>query len=250
MTNSSAGQSKERWRGWEAAHANLIVDSVNALRDDQGLTIRDLVVRLDEFGWPVGVATLNGILSGRKRTSFSVGEVYAFASALQVPPAYLLLGMPYASELSMSPSAELPMPLVDAYDWLTGNQSDGPFDSLRNYNRFLRTVVWQNALQHVFPNFDAAKLDREFAGPVISGVLLREAIWDLMEVRAEFVRSGGKLESLPLPEALLAFEKDWSKAQDAELPIVGLSSDVEIQRARSYVRESLPRRAMETDGEH
>ncbi|WP_270353256.1 hypothetical protein [Microbacterium testaceum] len=104
---------------WERAYARRVVDAINQIRGRLGLSIPALRTRLSEVGWDMGLDTLNGILSSKKRKAFTVGETLCFASALRVPPEFLLLGMPLASELPTSPFAPRAS-VPDALHWFRG----------------------------------------------------------------------------------------------------------------------------------
>lgn len=88
---------KSDWARFEREWTAQIVHSINFVRSQQGLTVKDLALRLRSLGWPVSDATLSGMLSGNKRTSVSVAELTIFARALSVAPLYLLLGLPTAT---------------------------------------------------------------------------------------------------------------------------------------------------------
>lgn len=87
------------WKAFEAEWTNAILDSVTYLRERADITVKQLGARLRLVGWQVSDATLSGILSGRKRTSISVAEMFAFARALDVTPTFLLLGLPKLANL-------------------------------------------------------------------------------------------------------------------------------------------------------
>lgn len=88
------------WNEWERERTGLVVASINAVRIERGMTVKALRDRLEELGWKVSLPTLNGMLSAKKRGSISVAEVEVIARALEVPPAYLVLGLPQRNPLS------------------------------------------------------------------------------------------------------------------------------------------------------
>lgn len=142
---------------WEAEHSIRLVDSINALRERYGWTIPRLRNELAPFGWAPSLETLNGILSARKRKSFTVGEVFAFARALKVSPTYLISGLPLGSALPEGPV--LPDPdVVSAFTWITdaelhimGGSALGTF---AKYAEAMNYARWHNALWMVAPGRD------------------------------------------------------------------------------------------------
>jgi hypothetical protein len=137
---------------WESEYALRVVHSVNELRNFMGLSIPALRDRLEEVGWKVGLDTLNGILSTKKRKSFSVGEIFSFASALRVPPEFILLGLPSAEDLPESPM--LPDASVSgALRWLRGASDSvlrGSYlNPLETYARLLADIRRENAIWHL-----------------------------------------------------------------------------------------------------
>ena len=88
------------WSEYEKGWTRQIIASVNAVRGEIGLTVKELRERLVNVGWSVSVANLSGMLSGDKRGSISIAEIAAFARALNVNPLYLVMGLPFADRVS------------------------------------------------------------------------------------------------------------------------------------------------------
>lgn len=261
---SEARDAKTVWREWEQGQANILVDCINSLRDQQGLTVKALSERLIDFGWPVGLGTLNGILSGRKRSSFSYGELVAFAQALSVPLAYLLIGMPVSALQRQHPDADQGIPPVVSLNRFLGDRSQirgeeffGPkenvaidektwadahetLDALRDYARALRTVIWQNSLQIGFSEMAGSDvLERVFPNWMLSGGALREELHRLAEIRNEYVLRTGSADHLPLPPALHPVDERGFTAHSLELPIVDLSSVEDLSSARNFIKRMI-----------
>jgi hypothetical protein len=137
---------------WDRAYALRVVSGVNALREYFGLSIPGLRERLVEAGWPVSVETLNGILSARKRRSFSVGEILCFARAFDVPPEFVLLGLPSSDDLPGPPLLDHPS-VADTLRWMQGRNNSvyvgSPLSVLERYARILAELRRQNAVWEI-----------------------------------------------------------------------------------------------------
>lgn len=121
----------------------MVVDSVNRLRSASDVTVNDLAGRLAGVGWPVSQATLSGILSGHKRGSISVTEILAFARALEVPPVYLMIGLPNRASVPESPIfATGSTDVGSVAGWITGRTRTPSTPALRR-------VFSQNAVENV-----------------------------------------------------------------------------------------------------
>lgn len=116
---------KSDWARFEREWTAQIVQSINFVRSQQGLTVKDLALRLRSLGWPVSDATLSGMLSGNKRTSVSIAELTVFARALSVAPLYLILGLPTASELPEHKTWNSHNDVYGVAAWFTGVR--GPY---------------------------------------------------------------------------------------------------------------------------
>lgn len=113
------------WAAFEREWTGVIIESVNEIRAALGITVKELGERVRKAGWPVSDATLSGMLSGNKRSSISIAEIAAFGSALDVPPLYLILGLPKTSELPDSALWPLPTPdIYDVWSWFNGMRLD------------------------------------------------------------------------------------------------------------------------------
>lgn len=251
MTTQPPVDAKETWKRWEAGQADLVVESINELRESQNLTIKDVAQRLGDFGWPVSTSTLLGILSGKKRTSFSTGEILAFASAVNVPPLSLLLGLPAAQGYPMAPGDVRSSTNLDRFEWVTGGRHYAPelvdtevekavwdlasteLTEMRQYAHALRTARWQNSILSVANEFDAHDLEKVLPDWMLSGSALREAVDDIHDI---YVR----LRGLPVPRELadIISGPEFDPA-DVSVPIADLNSPAEIQRARDFVKDNL-----------
>jgi transcriptional regulator with XRE-family HTH domain len=251
MTTERPVDAKEAWKRWEAGQADLVVAAINELREDQNLTIKDIAQRLGEFGWPVSTSTLLGILSGKKRTSFSTGEIFAFAAAVNVPPLSLLLGLPAADGYPMTPVSALPSANLDRYEWVTGIRHYAPdlidtevaegawglasteLAEMRQYAHALRTARWQNSILSVANEFDARGLEKVFPDWMLSGSALRQALDDMWDIY-------GRWPGLPVPQdlAVIMSEPEFDPTV-VPVPIADLNSLAELQRARDFVKENL-----------
>ena len=65
-----------------------VVANVERLRQDQGMSLRDLSVRLGQFGRPTLPSVLHRLINGGRRVD--ADDLVAFAKALGVSPADLL----------------------------------------------------------------------------------------------------------------------------------------------------------------
>lgn len=253
MTSRENVENKDAWKQWESEQADQVVDSINRLRDFQGLTMKDMALKLREFGWPVSDNTLLGILSGRKRTSFTLGEVQAFASALNVPPLYLMMGLPVAAGCRVSPLHAETASSVERYQSLTGGPgwSGRPGEdaytsgvmaattlgNLRRYAHAMQILRWQNSLSLAFRDFDDSRLEKVFPDWMLNGDALRDSLGDVKEVREQ--EFGEEIKGFPLPEALAFVDQAEFDPESVALPIVGLTSADELQKARAFVRKEL-----------
>jgi hypothetical protein len=135
---------------WEREHAMRVVASINATRDRLGWTIPTLRGELVKLGWNISTETLNGILSAKKRGSFSVGEIFAFARALGVAPIFLLLGMPDGSDLPAGPLMADEPDIASAYQWIADAEvrvlDSSPLALFARYSEHLTLTKWHNAL--------------------------------------------------------------------------------------------------------
>lgn len=94
--------SKSEWDDFEKRQTGEIVKRIDLYRRRREMTVEDLARKLDSLSWPVSLSTLNGILGGKRR-SISVAEMFVFARALGVSPAYLLLPIETNGEAELSP---------------------------------------------------------------------------------------------------------------------------------------------------
>lgn len=136
-------------KNWEAEYADRLVDSINVLRERYGWTIPRLRTELTSYGWSPSLETLNGILSAKKRKAFSVGEIFAFARALNVSPTYLMAGLPLSAPLPggpLLPEADV----VSAYSWVTDTElhivGGSALGTFRHYAHAMNYAKWHNAL--------------------------------------------------------------------------------------------------------
>lgn len=233
MTSEPAEGSQDL-RAWEKAYSDRIVASVNAVREWRGLTIRELAEKLSAAGWAVSLDTLNGILSSKKRSSFSVGEIFVFARALEVPPAFLLLGLPSAHNLPAGPM----LPGFDAtnvggYLWIADAgfhpSRGGYMGLLPRYAERLDFAMWQNALWLTAGGEHDQIRDT-----------LQEALGELLHTRnrwGEAAASGYATPELPpLPEAISHLEghDPWSGRPQISQPLQGFSTPAHVEEAAQY----------------
>lgn len=220
-------------RAWEAQHARLVVDSVNAVRNARGMTIRDLATALEGLGWPVGLSTLNGILSARKRQTFTVAEVLAFARAIDVSPLTLLLGIPVTDRLpegSVLPDDARSS--VAALRWAIGQTPDGqrrddPAATLAAYSEALSLVMRRN--EDLLAAIGAAGESADGEHWLLKRGL--RYVWsEVLELRG---RSGVRFPALPDP--LAAFED--VPPDELPVPVAGFADEArvsaEVRRLRS-----------------
>lgn len=137
-------------REWEAEYTGRLVDSINTMRKRHGWSIDQLRGRLAEVGWELSIDTLNGILSARKRKSFSVGELFAFSRALLVSPTYLMTGLPSVEPIPSGPMFPgFHSSVTDVYTWVTDGElhilGGSYIAQFGQYARRLEDARWQNA---------------------------------------------------------------------------------------------------------
>lgn len=255
--------SKENWRGWETEYTNTVIASINSLRGMHGLTVKELAARLEFFGWPVGVATLNGILGGKKRTSITVGELLLFARALNAAPLYLLLGLPDADRI---PEGRVFSPegsgVVEMYQWLSGNVGGvlhHPFpadadDAERNgwyvnhftehalgdmgeYAQLLKIIKRQNAVLIAAGRFKTADVRKALPAWIWSGEALRDAL-DKLRVIRDHHRG---VQGFPLPDLRegLEFIDEGVDTWTMQVPLPDFSSSEDVELAWKYVADSV-----------
>ncbi len=137
---------------WERQYALRLVESVNTLRLRYGWSIPKLVEKLGEVGWTVTKDTLNGILSTKKRRSFTVGEVLCFARVFEVPPEFLLLGLPSMADLPRSLVLENPT-VIETFRWYRGHSESvfvaSHLDPLVHFSHWLRELERENAIWYI-----------------------------------------------------------------------------------------------------
>ncbi|TFD22129.1 helix-turn-helix transcriptional regulator [Cryobacterium sp. TMS1-13-1] len=253
-------QARAEWKAWEKATTGQTVDVVNRLREAQGLTIKQLSVKLASFGWPVDLATLNGILGSKKRASLSVGEVYALARALSTTPLYLMLGFRAQGSIETGRVFDdLPLNNVDLMQWMMGSSpfadtkflsedmqrasdeektyvnTGGAVYGVFIYGNVMRAVLWQNALLVELARIEEVGIRHE--------TLIRQArerlvsgLESILAIRFDF--NEHDLAPLPpLPDALVPIEADIDlDLNEIDLPIDGLVTDDLARAARPAVR--------------
>jgi hypothetical protein len=262
MQDVNSQSSKEEWKAWESELANRIVDSINAVRNARDMTVKVLSERLEYFGWPVGLATLNGILSAKKRASFSAAELMTFGRALNVSPTYLMLGLPFASELPEGRLLGEQKGLVEVFAWMTGkgNMEPHPDDTLvrdvenmayvvdaisrhslsdlAEYHHSMNMLLWQNSLLQVLPKFDPEVMAKILPPYLLNG----DAFFDGVNGVSSIRDSNRKLEywgvQFPALPPQLQFLDD-AEVVEFEPPIVGLNSPDELERARAFLQDKL-----------
>lgn len=238
MTTSGARDLKD----WEAEHADRIVTAINQLRDRYGWTIPRLGVELALFGWEPSRETLNGILSGRKRKSFSVAEVFAFARAFRVSPSYLLAGLPDATDLPAGPLVPQ-RDVASVFDWVSDREfralGGSPATVLVKYAEHLGMARWHNALWCVAP-------ERFVGGSLVESlklIALERERW------RDYADNGFHVPSLPaLPPELVEMGLDEWQGGDPNVlyrslrsvlvdPLpASFSGDELMEEARHYVK--------------
>ena len=224
----------EEWKRTERELADMTVDTVNALRNTRGFTIKDLAERLGDYGWPVSVATLTGILSGRKRGSFSIAETMAFARALNVSPTYLILGLPSHESMPASDLFGSEHDIGSIAAWFAGEHTmqphpdddisaenksreyfaealarQGLHDVLR-HTHMLRVIRWQAAQLVAASKFRPEEISRILPSAVLDQTFLWDAINMLSSTRQGQARLDGiwSIQLPPIPEWLRFIEID------------------------------------------
>jgi hypothetical protein len=224
-------------KDWEREYANRIVDSINTLRERRKWTIPRLREELASNGWSVSVETLNGILSARKRGAFSVGEIFAFARALDVSPLYLMNGLPASDPLPEGPL--LPdSDVVSTYEWLFDSQQrilDGSaIGFMPEYAKAVSLAKWHNALWLA----SDGRYGKEYLAQDIAEIARLREQW------REYDAPRWNVPKLPpLPDALAGLDDGPSRLPTRSAPWVELSGDAWMQTARDYVSRMDARRA-------
>lgn len=253
---------KDDWRAWERNYSAQIVRGVNALREELGLTIGQLAVRLAEYGWPVDTGTLTGILSANKRASISVAEVFALARALSTHPLYLMVG--HEDDLGLpagGPLADAPMTESAAIAWIVGD--DSPLSihersrdlyvaaqtarasrAVRDLGNAVRKFEAQNAIVHLLPIVDEGKALRDVRA-VYTEANLRWVLVDIRAILNDSFRSGEPDDDNLRPRAhlspLLEAAALAVSLDDVKLPIEGLVTGTREAFARRYLENELAR---------
>lgn len=271
MQNHDEGMARKvEWKAWEKSITGQIVDSVNNLREVQGLTIKHLNVRLAAFGWPVDLATLNGILGSKKRASLSLGEIYAFARALSTTPLYLMLGIPV--HVNMAPGKvfnDNAISNVELMQWLMGDnpfppspliaqdnmaaaqdqeayiRTSGDVYSLFSYGETLRALKWQNAILSELQRHDPTGTTDVVRIKHAREMVITE-VESIIEIRYEYSKED-LVPLPPLPAALEFLDGDIGPDQ-IPLPIAGLENEELARRARLFVMDNSRMRVIPSPG--
>jgi transcriptional regulator with XRE-family HTH domain len=240
------------WKAFEREWTDAIVDSINMIRDASELTVRDLAQRLRSLGWPISDATLAGMLSGRKRGSITVAEVFAFARALNVPPLYLILGLPLRGALPDGPLWTGKTPAApDIADWVTGRSLFDPYpgDALDpdvdppayfaeaiarqglgdvlSQGEFLRMIRWQAAQLVALAEIDSPELAKALPESLINQEWLWSAINGLSAARAGQRRLSSDPGRWSIPLGDVPRDLEFI---DADPPVQADDPDVDILR--------------------
>jgi len=243
----------------------MVVDSVNTLRSSGDFTIKEMAARLAHYGWPVSVATLTGILSGRKRGSFTIAEVMAFARALNVSPLYLILGLPKHANLPAGPLFGDERDIGSVAAWFEGGYTmkGHPDDDLVRENQspqwfveaiarqglrdvldhahMLRMIRWQAAQLVAARDFQADDVARVLPAAVLDQTYFWDAVNRLSAARAMQRRldPNWSISLPPLPNWLQFV--DVEPSQQVEDPmntdLRTLTSEDLIEQARQRIRD-------------
>lgn len=263
------------WPGFEREWTQRSVDTINLIRTWSGLTIKQLAARLRALGWPVSDATMSGMLSGNKRTSLSIAEVFAFARALNVSPAYIILGLPNGPMLQGGAlwGAE-PPEVTEVGGWLVGQRGWEPFpgddvskasqspmaftrifaeqglrDTLR-YSELLGVIAWQASQLVVVTEFPSAQVEQVMPRSVLQQDFLWSAINQLSGIRRAQAKLGVDA-AVPLPEppdVLRFIDQDPIAERDdfTRDELRALSTTDLMDRARGNIRRLLSENAAST----
>lgn len=257
--DTDPAQARAEWKAWEKATTGQTIDAVNALREEQGLTIKQLSVRLGAFGWPVDLATLNGILGSKKRASLSVGEIFVMARALSTTPLYLLLGIPeHVGTVPGRAFDNRSVSNVELLQWLAGYSPFPPSSSLQQdaaqqshdresyqrtgtavsellaYGNTVRAVEWHNSILVELLRMDPDG-SREPMYAKHTRELLVSTLEELLEIRFGLVEDANiPLPPLPGPLSLIYDNIDLDLA-GLDLPIVGLGTEEQARGAKALI---------------
>ena len=255
------------WREFERNWTNAIIDSINAVREAEGITVKQLRARLARGGWGISEATLSGMLSGKKRGSISIAELTAFAWALSVPPMYLMLGLPAESTLPDSPMWSMPPTPPRVADWVVGRTLFSPHpdadlapgedndegvmsrmasqsvQDVMAHARESQVIQWQAAQLIAIDSFGQDEMLERVTHPSVRDqTFLWEAINSLSSAR-RFQRGLGEwgIDFGPLPE-VLGFIDDDEQADDFTVEqLRSLTSEPMIERARKTYQQAIDR---------
>lgn len=249
------------WAQFESEWTEAIVGSVNALRERNGLTVKQLASRLRDVGWSISDSTLAGIVSGKKRNSISVAELFAFARALNTSPTYLVLGLPATSALpAFDPLwGSESLSVVDAAAWIRGYEmrpvigdghpswgAGGALDAVMFYSNQIRTVEWQAAQLVALERL--TREEREVIAQTATTEAdmkrwLTRAITRMVEAHIDQRGMGDWGAKLPpVPEPLVAaFEEDPESVVDGLSldQIAMLTTPETVARASERMRERI-----------
>jgi transcriptional regulator with XRE-family HTH domain len=90
-----------------------VIDNLNRIRKDRGLTLVQLSERTEETGRKLSISALSLIATGKRRVD--VDDLWALAVALQTTP-YDLMGVESAAK-ALSPAAQQIVDLVTLLDF-------------------------------------------------------------------------------------------------------------------------------------
>lgn len=261
MTNNEPD--KSAWNNLDSTISRRLVSTVNQMRADAGLTIRDVRNLLDGVGWPVSESTLNGILSGGKRRSFTVGELLAFARAFNVSPTALLVGYPPTAEVPIPGVGVRVAPLDEYVDWSRGLttpdavvygvpnklESRGvvvPANAMMNmateFEHSAAALLWRNALWIAYEEYDDELIYRAIppAG-VKDDHRARVLILQLRVLAKKFPAHqavGGAWEPR-LPDPLAFILDDAVPVESIDQPMREVATENDLVRARKYIEEQI-----------
>lgn len=98
-----------------------VADNISRLRVERGWNYTQLSERLDELGWPLSPVLVKRVESGNRRAG--VGDLTAFAAALEVSPATLLLPGQAEADTPVALSGVPAAAASSVWAWVTGRSA-------------------------------------------------------------------------------------------------------------------------------
>lgn len=248
------GQMRHRNKGGEVS--DLVRRNIKQLREERGMSTNDLAERMKSFGRPIQATAITRVESGERRVD--VGDLVAFALALQVTPNRLLLPTDRGDEeryrfvpwIGYDEKALWAWAMGEMVLWAEPRELEEEEDVAGQVNAFMLAAV-DDFRRHSLP------ADRRL-GEELPAVAATERLLNQMRRVAHRFREGREVDPKTVPWESLTFGAsrvikatlDWMefaiRAEDgkgAELPVL-LTTEADLIAAQKILATMI-RRAFE-----